>query len=265
MFLLATLKSITSKLGLSALEDMIISHRSDGLTHIWGVKFPNGEVVEVSNSELGNYNEKIGQNEYGDILEWRKLSESNWKQSRVLTPFKDDYLQIIEIAYLKSKHRETITKAQDKTGINGDSPMVSLKVLTGKDPKLLTSGGSQMNLKGENISDLARRIPISADIVAIKALLLKENGFKKKLDEIADNPDKFIAVASTNNKPLFKKGLHYWDQKRNLVAGHAFSVKSVDKNSQSVYLTNPWNTWKVEKVSYQEFSDWFKGISYVEL
>lgn len=80
------------------------------------------------------------------------------------------------------------------------------------------------------------------------------NAIKQILEEHGNNSKTLLHFGLAKTNPTF-------EQKYNLLSGHAYSIKSYDKEKQIVYITNPHNTALITAVPLYEFSKYLISLS----
>lgn len=177
-------------------------------------------------------------------------------------------------AFLNSKTSKCFTTSDDNLSIEDIETALtfsesSLKYLREKvyntdNPILFRSYNEYLENKKmiEEIRILEANIRFYKDL--INSIQCEEYASPDKLlDELLthyNNPNCLISIGSK-----IKEGDGCFDKTRMLYGGHAYSIKGVNENSQTIQLINPWNTAQYIEITFDEFRQFFNMLNLAEV
>jgi|GEM_PF-5144949 len=115
------------------------------------------------------------------------------------------------------------------------------------------------------------------DLTGWKSVFIKKPyKMRRFLDKFAKNPDKYLMTAGTVPERYAPTIFHvirtnngdkivFMDEAREIMTGHAYSLKSVNPEKKEVFLTDPNVPSKEIKVSYKNFLRYFSDIAGVKV
>ena len=88
--------------------------------------------------------------------------------------------------------------------------------------------------------------------------IIEDDKLVEKLLEFSQNPNCIISVGTKHQGD--------WLDKTKLIhSGHAYSIKNVNRNTQTIDVVNPWNTAQYTTLSFDEFKKYFSMINVTEI
>lgn len=200
----------------------------------WEVKIPlldeNGETVIITPEETKpQKNEQFLKRKKGKIIPDTRTK---------LEPLKGrEGMRVLEAAFIKSQFQEVNRLKVDKGGYSGET--------------LLTLGGNNFEEYGFD--------PDEENLDSIDELRMSF------LDNFLENFDKELFIATTSTKKNFYIKDISTKRKEEIFGHHAYSVSNVDSKNKIIFLTNPHDTSKPIRMTFEQFKKNFSHFRAVRI
>jgi len=84
--------------------------------------------------------------------------------------------------------------------------------------------------------------------------IIEDDKIIEKLLEASDNPNNAISIGSKLNGD-------YLDKSKLIHSQHAYSIRNINKNAQTIDIVNPWNTASYVTITFDEFKKYFSALN----